>query len=393
MKVLSVSTEASLINFSLFEMKDESLLATGDILRIGTDSSTITIKYNGEIINQELEIESHLEAVKELIDILISLNIISNINDISAVGHRIVHGAEKFNGSVVLTDKIIDEVNELVPYAPLQIPYAIMGIKAFKEVLPEMLMVGVFDTAFYQTISKENALYPVPYKWYKEFGIRKYGFQGNSHKYITDAVKEILGRDDFKLISCHIGNGVSICAISDMKCLDTSMGFTPLGGVMMGTRCGDIDPSIIPFVMEREGKNALEVIEDLNRKSGLLGLSEYSNDMRDIFIKSDEGDEMAILAKNKFVRRIVDFIAQYYVLLDGVDLITFSAGVGENNIPIRREICEKLVCLGIKIDLDLNNTVGESLKISTDDSLVDVYVIPTNEELVIAREALKFVNR
>jgi len=393
MKILTVDTGISSIIFNLFDMHNEDLLASGIIDGIETENSQYTIKYNQEVITEEIEINNHVEAINILFEKLKTLNIINNSSEINAIGHRIVHGAEIFTDSVIINDKVISQIEELSEYAPLQIPYAIKGINAFKEVLPEVLMVASFDTAFYQTITKENALYPVPYNWYKDYGIRKYGFQGNSHKYIMDAVKNLLKRDDFKLISCHIGNGVSICAIKDMKCLDTSMGFTPLGGVMMGTRSGDIDPSIIPFVMEREGKNALEVIEDLNKKSGLLGLSEFSNDMRDVFTKSNEGDEMAIIAKNKFIRRIVDYIAQYYVLLDGVDLITFSAGMGENNIPIRREICEKLSCLGIKIDLDLNNTCGETVKISTDDSKIDVYVIPTNEELVIARDTKKFVNR
>ena len=393
MKILTIDTGIITVNFNLFDMNNEELMASGIIEGINTENSQYTIKYNQEVITEELEINSYVEAARILFEKMITLRIINQVNDIDAIGHRIVHGAERFSDSVVLSDKAISQIEELSFFAPLQIPYAVEGIKAFREVFPEMLMVAVFDTSFYQTISKENALYPVPYAWYREYGIRKYGFQGNSHKYIMDEVKNMLNCDNFKLISCHIGNGVSICAIKDMQCLDTSMGFTPLGGVMMGTRSGDIDPSIIPYVMEREGKNALEVIEDLNKKSGLLGLSEFSNDMRDVFEKSNEGDEMATIAKNKFIRRIVDFIAQYYVLLDGVDLITFSAGMGENNIPIRREICENLACLGIKIDLDLNNTCGETVKISTDDSKIDVYVIPTNEELVIARDTNKFINR
>ena len=252
-------------------------------------------------------------------------------------------------------------------------------------------MVCVFDTAFHQSMDEVSYLYPVPYSWYSEYAIRKYGAHGTSHRYIADEVKKILGRDDFKLISCHIGNGGSITAIKDMKCVDTSMGFTPLAGIMMGTRSGDIDPSIIPYVMEKEGMNASEVIDVLNRKSGVLGLSEFSSDMRDLVAKCDEGDHKAIVAKDKYVRRVVDYIAQYYVLLEGVDVIVFTAGVGENNIPIRREICEKLSCLGVKIDLDLNNKRGETIKISSDDSKIDVYVIPTDEELMIARDTLKLI--
>ena len=249
----------------------------------------------------------------------------------------------------------------------------------------------VFDTAFHQTMDEVSYLYPVPYKWYKEYGVRKYGFHGTSHRYITDSVRDILGREDFKLISCHIGNGGSICAVKDMKCVDTTMGFTPLAGIMMGTRSGDVDPSIIPYVMEKEGKNIGEVLNDLNKNSGLLGLSEFSSDMRDILAKCDEGDERALNAKSKYVRRIVDYIAEYYVLLGGADAIVFTAGVGENCVSIRREICEKLSCLGVKIDLDKNNITREKVKLSTDDSKIDVWVIPTDEELMIARDTLNLI--
>ena len=232
-----------------------------------------------------------------------------------------------------------------------------------------------------------------PYSWYEDYGVRKYGAHGTSHRYIAETVKELLGKDDFRLISCHIGNGGSITAIKDGKCVDTSMGFTPLAGIMMGTRSGDIDPSIIPYVMEQEGKNASEVIDDLNKRSGLFGMSEYSSDMRDILEKCDQQDEKAIVARDKYVRRVVDYIAQYYVLLGGADVIVFTAGVGENSIPVRRQICEELACLGVKIDLDKNNVRGEVVKISTDDSSIDVYVIPTDEELMIARDTLHLINR
>ena len=242
-------------------------------------------------------------------------------------------------------------------------------------------------------MNKETYLYPVPYKWYSEYGVRKYGFHGTSHRYITDSVRDILGKDEFKLISCHIGNGGSITAVKDMKCVDTTMGFTPLAGIMMGTRSGEIDSSIIPYVMEKEGKNASEIIDDLNKNSGLIGVSEFSSDMRDILAECDNGNEKAIAAKNKYVRRIVDYIAQYYVLLDGADVIVFTAGVGENSTPIRREVCEKLACLGVKIDLDQNSRRGEIVKISTEDSKIAVYVIPTDEELMIARDTLKLINR
>ena len=287
----------------------------------------------------------------------------------------------------------MEKLDAIKGFAPLHNPANMLGIEAFRKVLPNVPMVAVFDTAFHQTMDKSTYLYPVPYSWYEDYGVRKYGAHGTSHRYIAETVKELLGKDDFRLISCHIGNGGSITAIKDGKCVDTSMGFTPLAGIMMGTRSGDIDPSIIPYVMEQEGKNASEVIDDLNKRSGLFGMSEYSSDMRDILEKCDQQDEKAIVARDKYVRRVVDYIAQYYVLLGGADAIVFTAGVGENSIPVRRQICEELACLGVKIDLDKNNVRGEVVKISTDDSSIDVYVIPTDEELMIARDTLHLINR
>ncbi len=393
MKVISINAGSSSLKFSLFEMKDESVIATGLFERIGMDGACYQIKYSDQVIDEKIDIPSHTEAVKLLIDKLLALEIIHSIDEIQGIGHRIVHGLDRYKESVLLDDKVLANLDEIKSFAPLHNPGAVMGIEAFKEVLPDVKAVGVFDTAFHQTMKEEAFLYGVPYRWYKDYGIRKFGFHGTSHKYIAMAMKEILGRDSFKLISCHIGNGGSICAIRDMKCVDTSMGFTPLSGIMMGTRSGDVDPSIIPFVMEKEGKNASEVIDDLNKNSGVLGLSECSNDLRDIVVACQNRDEKAIITRNKYVRRIVDYIAQYYVLLEGVDAIVFTAGVGENNSEIRKDICEKLACLGVKIDLDSNQKRGEFQKLSTDDSSILVYVIPANEELMIARETIRLINR
>ena len=393
MKILSVNAGSSSLKFTLFEMKDESVIVSGVFERIGLDNSFYTIKLNGEKIKEEIELPSHTEAVQVLLNKLIDLNIIKSYDEIKGVGHRILHGGEKYSESVIINDDVIESIKELTPLGPLHHPGEIAGILALKEVLPEVPMVAVYDTAFHQTMDEEAYLYAVPYKWYKDYKVRKYGFHGTSHRYIAETVKKILKKDNFKLISCHIGSGGSVCAIKDGKCVDTSMGFTPLAGIMMGTRSGDIDPSIIPFVMEKEGKNASEIVEDLNKQSGVLGLSELCSDMRDLVTACDEGNPQAIIAKNKYVRRVVDYIAQYYVLLGGADIIVFTAGVGENNIAISREICEKLSCLGIKIDLDLNNVRGEETKISTNDSSVLVYTIPTNEELMIARDTLRLMNR
>ena len=393
MKIISINAGSSSLKFTLFEMKDETTIASGLFERIGIEGSCYTIKYNGEKITEEVEMENHTDAVKILLDKLVTLEIIKSLDEIKGVGHRVAHGLDKYKESVIITDKVMEDIESTKEFAPLHVPGILKGIEAFREVLPEALMVAVFDTAFHQTMEEETYLYPVPYKWYSEYGVRKYGFHGTSHRYISECVKEILKKDNFKLISCHIGSGGSICAIKDGKSVDTTMGFTPLAGIMMGTRSGDIDPSIIPYIMGKEGKNAGEVVDDLNKNSGVLGLSQLCSDMRDLVNACDEGNHQAIVTKDKYVRRVVDYIAQYYVLLGGVDIIVFTAGVGENNIAIRREICEKLSCLGIKIDLDKNNVRGEEIKLSTDDSSTLVYVIPTNEELMIARDTLSFMNR
>ena len=392
-KIIVILGMCGSLKFSLFEMDNESVIASGLFERIGIDGSKYTIKFNGEKITQEVDLPSHVDAVNILLDKLTDLNIISSLDEIHGVGHRIVQGKDVFKESVIINDEVMEKLEEIKGFAPLHNPANMLGIEAFRKAMPNVPMVAVFDTAFHQTMDKTAYLYPVPYSWYEDYGVRKYGAHGTSHRYITETVKALLGKDEFRLISCHIGNGGSITAIKDGKCVDTSMGFTPLAGIMMGTRSGDIDPSIIPYVMEKEGKNASEVIDDLNKRSGLLGMSEYSSDMRDILEKCDAQDEKAIVARDKYVRRVVDYIAQYYVLLGGVDVIVFTAGVGENSIPVRRQICEELACLGVKIDLDLNNTRGETVKISTDDSDILVYVIPTDEELMIARDTLHLINR
>ena len=393
MKIISINAGSSSLKFSLFEMDNETVIASGLFERIGIEGSKYTIKFNGEKISQEVDLPTHVDAVNILLDKLTDLNIISSLDEIYGVGHSIVQGKDIFKESVIVTDEVMEKLETIKGFAPLHNPANMLGIEAFRKVMPNTPMVAVFDTAFHQTMDKTTFLYPVPYSWYEDYGVRKYGAHGTSHRYIAETVKELLGKDEFRLISCHIGNGGSITAIKDGKCVDTSMGFTPLAGIMMGTRSGDIDPSIIPYVMEQEGKNASEIIDDLNKRSGLFGMSEYSSDMRDILEKCDLQDEKAIVARDKYVRRVVDYIAQYYVLLGGADVIVFTAGVGENSIPVRRQICEELACLGVKIDLDLNNKRGELVKISSDDSSIAVYVIPTDEELMIARDTLHLINR
>lgn len=393
MKIIAINAGSSSLKFSLFNMDNETVIASGQFERIGIEGSFLTIKFNGEKIVQELDVPDHSVAVSILLDKLTDLEIIKSLYEINGVGHRFVHGKDLFDKSVIINDEVLEQLKSLSTFAPLHNPANILGIEAFRKALPDAINVAVFDTAFHQSMDEETFIYPVPYRWYEELGVRKYGFHGTSHRYIAIEASKLLGKENFKLISCHIGNGGSICAIKDSKCVDTSMGFTPLAGIMMGTRSGDVDPSIIPYVMEQEGKNAGEVIDDLNRNSGLFGVSERSSDMRDVLQGCEEGDKNSILAKNKYVRRVVDYIAQYYVLLEGVDAIVFTAGVGEKNTLIRGEICDKLACLGVKIDPEANKIVGEVVKISSDDSKIDIYVIPTDEELMIARDTLDLINR
>ncbi|HIR59028.1 MAG TPA: acetate kinase [Candidatus Onthousia excrementipullorum] len=395
MKIISINAGSSSLKFSLFDMDDKKVIASGLFERIGIDGSSYTIKYNGEKIKTEAELATHTDAVKILLDKLVSLNIIKSLDEIDGVGHRLVHGKDKYKASCLITDEVVNDLIAFKDFAPLHNPANVLGIQAFKEVLPDVPMVGVFDTAFHQTMDEESYLYPVPYSWYKEHGVRKYGFHGTSHRYIAKTISEKLGRDDLRIISCHVGNGGSITAIKDGKCVDTSMGFTPLAGIMMGTRSGDVDPSIITYIMEQEGLNAKEVIDILNKKSGLLGLSEISSDMRDIVSAMESDDEQGKKARRaflKYTRTVTNYIAQYYVLLGGADVICFTAGLGENSEPFRKKVCENLACLGVKLDAEANKVMGEFKKISSDDSTIPVYVVPTDEELMIALDTLKLIS-
>ena len=372
-------------------MDNETVIASGLFERIGIEGSFYTIKYNGEKITEEIELTNHTDAIKVLLDKLVALNIISSLDEIEGVGHRVVQGGDKYKESVIITDEVINDIESFKDLAPLHNPAGLLGINAVKEALPNVPMVAVFDTAFHQTMPKASYVYPVPYSWYSDYKVRKYGFHGTSHRYIALKTQEILGRDDLKIISCHLGSGGSITAIENGKSIDTTMGFTPLAGIMMGTRSGDIDPSIIPYVMEKEGKNAGEIVDDLNKKSGLLGISEASPDWRDIQKGVSEGDEKCLLAEEKYIKRVVAYIAEYYVLLNKADVIVFTAGMGENSVTLRKQVIDKLSALGIKIDEEANNTSGEIRKISADDSSTLVYVIPTDEELMIAKDTLKLV--
>lgn len=390
MKILSINAGSSSLKFSLFNMKDESVIASGLFERIGIDGA-YKIKFNGKEYKENVPLKTHVDAVNILLEKLISLNIVKSLDEIEGVGHRVVQGKDVFDRSVIVDDEVMQKLESIKHFAPLHNPANMHGIEAFMKALPNVPNIVVFDTAFHQTMEKETFLYPVPYEWYEKYGIRKYGAHGTSHRYITETLTEMLNTDKFKLISCHIGNGASITAVKDGKCVDTSMGFTPLAGVMMGTRSGDIDPSLLPPVMEAENKNINDIINDLNKHSGILGLSGISSDMRDLEAACKKGNERAILTMKKYVRRITDYIAQYYVLLGGADVIAFTAGVGENSSSVRKMVCDNLKSLGVKIDDEKNNVHGETALISTPDSKIKVYVIPTDEELMIARDTLELI--
>ena len=392
MKILSVNAGSSSLKFQMYEMPEEKVLISGVFERIGIENSFYTIKLNGEKIKKAVVLSNHTDAVKILTNELLENNIVSDLSEIKAIGHRMVHGGEKYASSVLLTEDVITAVEELSDLAPLHNPANLVGVRAFKEVIPSAVAVGVFDTAFHQTMEEENFLYPVPYEWYKEYGVRKYGFHGTSHKYVSEKMASILGKEETKIITCHIGNGGSLAAVKNGKCIDTSMGFTPNAGIIMGSRSGDIDASLIPFVMKKTGMNISEIDNALNKKSGLLGISGVSSDSRDIEDGIKSGNDRCKLAQEMYVNKIVKYIAEYYVELGGADAIVFTAGVGENSITTRKQIIDKLACLGIKLDEQRNNIRAEVALISTDDSSVKVYVIPTDEEVMIARDTYKLAS-
>ena len=393
MKIMSINAGSSALKFSLFDMTNEEVITSGNFERIGIEGGCYTIKYNGEKIKVETELQDHLVAVKILLEKLIELGIISSLEEIEGVGHRIVHGGDKYTESVMVTDEVVDDIIRFSDYAPLHNPAHALCIKAFMEVLPRCPMVVVFDTAFHQTISEDRYLYAVPYSWYEDYHVRKYGAHGTSHRYIATKLAEELGNDKLNIISCHLGNGGSVTAIEAGVCKDTSMGFTPHAGIVMGTRSGDIDVSLVPYVMEKEGKSASEIMNDLNKKSGLLGISGLSSDSRDIEAGIEEGNERCKLAFKMYVNSVVKYIATYYLLLGHTDALVFTAGIGENSPATREAIVEALAPLGIKIDKQKNDMRGKFAKVSTDDSTVDVYVLPTNEELMIAKDTMNLINR
>jgi acetate kinase len=393
MKILAVNAGSSSLKFTLIELPEKKVLANGLFEKIGIPGSCYTIKYNGEKITKEANLGDHSVAVQILMDELINMSIISSLEEIDGVGHRMVHGGQEFTESVVLTEDVLERVSQYNELAPLHNPANIMGVRAFMKALPNTIQVGVFDTAFHTTMEPTEYIYPVPYEWYEKYGVRKYGFHGTSHRYINKTISEYLKRDDLKVISCHIGNGGSITAIDSGKVIDTSMGFTPLAGIMMGTRCGDIDASMLSYLAGKTGKTLEELTNDLNKKSGLLGVSEVSSDSRDVENAANDGDAKAILAQEMYARKIANYIAMYNNLLGGADVITLTAGVGENSKTMRKSILDKIASLCVKIDEERNDFRGEFRLISTDDSKIPVYVVPTDEELMIAMDTVELKNK
>ena len=386
MKILSVNAGSSSLKFRLYEMPEENLLISGVFERIGIEGSFYTIKYNGEKIKKEVELKNHKDAFNYLVSELLENKVVTSLEEIKGIGHRAVQGGALYNKAVFADEEVINNLEKYISIAPLHNPATITGIKAANETLPNAKGVVVFDTAFHQTMPEENFLYAVLYEWYTKYDVRRYGFHGTSHRYVSMRMNEILGRNDTKLITCHIGNGGSISAVLNGKCLNTSMGFTPNAGLVMGSRSGDIDASIIPYMEKTLGKTSSEIDIILNKESGLLGISGVSSDARDIEDGIKQGNERCILANKMYVRRVIDYIAKYYVELGGCDAIIFTAGVGENGIQTRKEIIEGLKVLGVTLNEENNNTRGEEIKISGDDSKIDVWVIPTDEELMIAKD-------
>ena len=372
MKILSVNAGSSSLKFQLYEMPEEKVLISGLMERIGVGNSFYTIKVNGEKIKKEVELNNHEEAFETLVKELEENNVVESLDEIEGIGHRVVQGGDYFDKTVVIDDEVLAKIDELSSLAPLHNPAAVTGIKAAKDVFPNAVQTAVFDTAFHQTMPKENFLYALPISWYTDLKVRRYGAHGTSHKFVSQRMNEILKTDD-------------------TKCVNTSMGLTPNAGLIMGTRCGDIDASIIPYVMEKTNMSPKEIDNAINKESGLLALSRKSSDSRDIEDGIASGDENCILAQKMYVRRIVDYIAKYYVEMKGCDAIVFTAGIGENAIDTRRDILNELDVLGIYLDEEANKSRGKECMISTKDSKIECWVIPTDEELMIARDTMNLI--
>ena len=395
MKVLCVNAGSSSLKFQLYEMPEEISIISGYVEKIGASDSFYTIKFDGKKTEKQAEIKDHTAAVKVMLDELLAYGAVKDLEEIVGVGHRVLHGGEKYTDSVIIDDEVVKDIKDLTKLGPLHHPGNLAGIKAMQKALPEAKQVAVFDTAFHSTIAKTEYMYPVPMEWYTKYGVRKYGFHGTSHKYITQTMQKKLGKENVNLIICHVGSGASITAVKDSKSYDTTMGLTPLDGLMMGTRSGSIDPSIIKYMIDESGMTYDEIDDALNKKSGLLGICGH-NDNRDVEKAIADGDENARLALDMYVDRIVRYIAEYYLELQGeVDAIVFTAGVLENGAETRESIIEKLAPLGIKINREVNNAIASFKEITSgvitaEDSKVPVFVEPTNEEVMLIRDTYKY---
>lgn len=395
MKILVLNCGSSSLKYQLIDMETEEVLASGKYERIGEAEAFITHKVNGKKIEIQHPAETHEEAVDFTLKQLINpeYKVIDSLDEINAIGHRIVHGGEKFKESALIDENVIQEIKNAAELAPLHNPAAIYGIEACQKLISGKPMVAVFDTAFHQTMPKERYIYPIPYEYYKKYGIRKYGFHGTSHMYVSKRLAKIVNKDvkDLKIVTCHLGQGSSICAVENGKSVDTSMGLTPLGGIPMVTRSGDMDPSVVTFLMKKENLSADEVESILNKKSGVQGISGLAPDFREIEAASYGESELAGIAIEKFTYEIASYVAKYAVAMNGLDYIVFTGGVGENQINIRKKVCEKLEFMGVKIDEEANNVRGEEKEISSKDSKIKVYIVPTNEELMIAKETKRLI--
>ena len=391
MKVLVLNCGSSSLKCQLIDMEKNERIMKGHYDRIGGSRSSLRFNVRGEKTVIEHPARDFEEAISEILSLLVSdkYKVINSFEEIGAVGHRIVHGGEKFKESVIIDEKVIEAIKECITLAPLHNPAGLAGIEACKKLLPNVPMVAVFDTSFHQTMPEKAFIYQLPYKYYEDYKIRKYGFHGISHRYVANRISEMTGKKDLKVINCHLGQGASLCAIENGKSVDTSMGLTPLAGVPMGTRCGDVDPSIIPTVMKLYNIQPDEMLRIMNKESGAWGVSGVSTDFRDIERAAASGDKRSILALEGRAYTIAQYIAKFIVTLNGVDVITFAGGVGENGFEERERICKYLECFGVKLDKEKNLIRGEEAKISTEDSKVGIYIVPTNEELVIAQDAYK----
>jgi acetate kinase len=396
MKILVINSGSSSLKYKLFDMVDESVLASGLVEKIGIEGYLQPVTYeptDGEKLKTEETLKTHREALRHVLGQLSDkeVGVIGSLAEIRAVGHRVLHGKELFTESTVVGQKEVDLLKTLIEVGPLHMPANIMGIEACMSLMPGVPQVTVFDTAFHQTMPKASYLYALPYEYYEQFGVRRYGFHGTSHRYLTQRTAELMGKKPGKLnlITCHLGNGSSIAAVRGGKCFDTSMGFTPLEGLVMGTRCGDIDPALIPFLGNKLNLSWDELDTLMNKKSGLLGLSGVSSDMRDLGAAREKGNARAQMAFDVFLHRLVQYIGAFYVGLGGADAIVFAGGIGENDAEVRDLVCQRLAVIGVSIDRDLNSRIrSKEVKLSTDDSAIDVWVVPTDEELMIARDTL-----